>query len=353
MTAAGKSLQMLIQEFFQRHLPVERSASPNTIMAYRDAMKLFLRHATRMAKRNADQLDFSSFDANAVRSFLEALSETAGSCPRTRNQRLAALKAFARYVASVAPEHLERCKTIREILPARTEHPEINYLEKDEVNLLIQALDAKTDRRDRALLLLLYNTGARVQEVVDLNVADFEDGPVPIIRLRGKGRKTRTCPLWSRTAAALRNWLAPRGNAKPDTPLFLNACRRRLSRSGIAHILRDIGKRANLDPKHSRSLSPHVLRHTTAMHLLTSGVDITTIAAWLGHSQLSTTHGYIEIDLRMKQAALTAGDGLLDVDRGSFPSPDLITWLENLGRSYAERDGGEPAPASPPRRHST
>jgi len=338
------SLQALVQDFFEKYLTVERNASRHTVLAYRDGLKLFLRHAAERFGCTADQLDHAALDVGVVRSFLGWLEAQRNAGARTRNHRLAVIKSFARYVASVAPEHLERCRRIRELQPARYDHPEIEYLEDDEVLALLRAIDPITGRRDRALLLVLYNTGARVQELVDLDVSDLRRHPVPLITLQGKGRKQRTCPLWSRTLDAIDAWLAERDI--DGGPLFLNAHHRRLSRSGVTHILRTLAKRAGLSPRHAKHVTPHVIRHTTAMHLLEAGVDITTIAAWLGHSQLTTTHGYVEINLRMKQKAIAAADTLPELSQGTFPQDALLTWLANLGRarSYAQQTAPMTAP---------
>jgi site-specific recombinase XerD len=174
--------------------------------------------------------------------------------------------------------------------------------------------------------------------LVDLNIGDVSLDPIPYVVLIGKGRKQRTCPLWTRTIEAIRAWLAER---QPEpcsvAALFVNTRGGRLSRSGVADILRRLTSRAKISPHHAPRVTPHVIRHTTAMHLLQSGVDITTIAAWLGHAQLATTHGYVEIDLRMKQAAVALADTLPEINRGSFPTGDLLTWLTNLGRSAIMR----------------
>ena len=207
----------------------------------------------------------------------------------------------------------------------------------------MKAIDPGAGRRDRALLLLLYNTGARVQEIVDLDLGDVRLEPIPVVTLEGKGRKQRTCPLWARTVEALAAWLAERG--VEGEPLFLNAQGRRLSRTGVSYILRQIVARAELSPRHAARVSPHVIRHTTAMHLLQSGVDITTIAAWLGHAQLSTTHGYVEIDLRMKQQVVAAA-GLPELTQGKFPRGDLLTWLAALGRPRRYAQSSTLAPAT-------
>ena len=348
MKPALVTLSSLVQDFFEKHLTIERQASRHTVLAYRDALKLFLEHAGARRKRPVDQLDHDVLDANLVRSFLGALHEQRGCGPRTCNQRLAALKAFARFVASVAPEHLERCRRIRELLPARFERPEVRYLDQDEVIALIRSVPA-SHLRDRALLLLLYNTGARVQEVVDLDVGDLRLDPVPVVTLRGKGRKQRTCPLWDRTVAALRDWLDQRPGASLTDPLFLNARATRISRSGVAHLLNCQVKKAGIATRHTLKVSPHVLRHTTAMHLLKQGVDITTVAAWLGHEDLSTTHAYVEIDLRMKQAAVAAA-ALPAIHGGRFPSKGLLSWLTNLGRTNYAQHPPMPEPKFQPSR---
>jgi len=342
---AFATLQALVQDFFEKHLTIERRASRHTVLAYRDSLKLFLQYAAERAGCTADRLDHAVLDTEVVRSFLAWLEKQRQCGARTRNHRLATIKAFARYVASVAPEHLERCRRIRELPPARFEHPEVKYLEDDEILELMRAIAPAEGRRNSALLLLLYNTGARVQEIVDLDVCDVRLDPVPVVTLEGKGRKQRTCPLWARTVDALKIWLAERG--ADDGPLFLNTQGRRLSRSGIAYILRKLAACAGLSPRHAARVSPHVIRHTTAMHLLEAGVDITTIAAWLGHSQLSTTHGYVEVSLRMKQKAVAATAVVPELTQGEFPQGDLLTWLEALGRPKRYAQQQPMLPASP------
>lgn len=338
------SLQALVQDFFEKHLAVERHASHHTVLAYRDSLKLFFRYAAQRVGCAADELDYATLEVDVVRSFLGWLETQRKCSARTRNHRLAAIKAFVRYVASVAPEHLERCRRLRELPPARFEHPEIEYLDDDEIVALVKTIDPDTGRRDRALLLLLYNTGARVQEIVDLDLHDLRLEPIPIVTLEGKGRKQRTCPLWARTVEALTAWLAERG--VEGQPLFLNAQGRRLSRAGVSYILRQLVARAGISPRHATRVSPHVIRHTTAMHLLQSGVDITTIAAWLGHAQLATTHGYVEIDLRMKQKVVATAAGLPALTQGKFPTGDLLTWLAALGRPRRYAQSPPLAPAT-------
>lgn len=355
-STTNKTLQALVQDFFVKHLAIERNASSNTIAAYRDAIKLFLQFASALQGRDPDRLDLEILDVGAVRSFLAWLDKERGCGARTRNHRLAVLKSFARYVCTVAPEHLDCCRRIRELSPASFERPSISYLDDDEVVTLVAAPDASTPagRRDRALLLLLYNTGARVQEIVDLDVGSIHEAGIVVAHLRGKGRKQRSCPLWPRTVTSIRQMLADRPAVGSEQPLFLNARGRRLTRSGIAYILRRAGNRGRLSPRCAERLSPHVMRHTTAMHLLQSGVDITTIAAWLGHAQLGTTHGYVEVDLRMKQAAVDPAAHLPELGTPAYPQPDVIDWLERLGRraGYAQptlRERPRPGPLQPAR----
>lgn len=346
MSCTIVSIQQLVQDFFEKHLTIERNASRNTVMAYRDALKLFLNYAAQRFQCSVDELDHQILDIDVVNSFLRWLENERKCGARTRNHRLAAIKAFVRYIAFAAPEHLERCRRIRELPPARFEQPEVEYLEHEEVGELVKAA---AQRRDRALLLLMYNTGARVQEIVDLDMCDLRLDPVPIIMLKGKGRKQRTNPLLDRTVDALRQWLAERGDA--EGPLFLNVQGRRLSRSGVAYILRKLAEQAGLVPQHAVRVTPHVIRHTTAMHLLRSEVDITTIAAWLGHSQLTTTHGYVEIDLRMKQRALAATATLPELTQGKYPEGELLSWLAGLGRSRRYVESPPPMPAAVLRRN--
>lgn len=344
------SFSALVQDFFCRYLALERNLSRNTVLSYRDALKLLLCFLSDSEKRAPETLTCCEvLDPERVRAFLRWLAEERGCKASTRNQRLAALKSFARYVASRAPEHLDRCRQIRELPRARTEQKEVEYLDSDEIARVVQAPEPNdiAGLRDRALLLLLYNTGARVQEVCDLAVRSVRLNEVPCVRLLGKGRKERVCPLWTRTVSALRAWLHSRGSPADDAPLFLNARGRRLTRSGVSYVLARAAAKAGFQGfKHARQLTPHVVRHSTAMHLLQVGADLTVIASWLGHSQITTTHGYVTIDLRMKQEALAAATVLPELREGVFPPADVVAWLEQLGgrARYVES-----TPPRPPR----
>jgi integrase/recombinase XerD len=343
----SNSLPSIVQAFFLRFLVGERALSPNTIRSYRDTLKLFLCFAARARACTPDALTFGDMEADLVRAFLRWGETERGYKPRTRNQRLAALKTFFRYVAMNLPEHLERCREIRELPAKRHERPEPEFLEKAEIARLFDAVDpdAPQGLRNQTLLLVLYNTGARVQEVASLDVGDLRHGPMPFVRLCGKGRKVRSCPLWTKTAQALERLISSKATPGPSAPLFLNRQGLRLSRSGIAYIVHTTAVRAGLTkPARARRVTPHVVRHTTAMHLLRAKVDITTIAAWLGHSQLSTTHGYVQVDLRMKEKALEA-TATPKLREGRYPDPGVIEWLDDLAKAphYVQRqDGGDP-----------
>jgi integrase/recombinase XerD len=342
------SVQQLIQDFFEKELATQRNAAHDTVRAYRDALKLFLTHAAEKMGCAVDQLDHAILDVDMVRSFLDWLGDERGCGPRTRNHRLAVIKAFARYVASVAPEHLERCRRIRELRPASFERPEVAYLDEDEVIDLFKAIEPE-EHRDRALLILMYTTGARVSEIVNLDFGDIHLDTVPRVTIQGKGNKQRTCPLQPRTVKVLEGWLAQRGEA--EGPLLLNARGSRLTRSGVAYILRKLVQRAGLKPRRASAVTPHVIRHTTAMHLLRAGVDIVTTAAWLGHSQLATAHGYVEIDLRMKQKALAATSALpAELSGGKLPEGKLLVWLASLGKSQRYVQSPPPMPPREARR---
>lgn len=339
-------LSTVVQKFLEHYLPVERNSSPNTVLSYRDGMILFLRYAAQQRKRSPDALVMEDVDAALVRGWLEWLARTRRASPRTCNQRLASIKSFFKYLAAVAPEHLDRCRLVREIPNRRVEHKEPRYLDKPEVEALQAVARDRASHRDEALVLLLYNTGARVQEVVDLDVEHlFLQAPARVL-LRGKGRKERTCLLWGATVKGIQRWLAERDESQRGSPLFTNSRGARLTRSGVSYILRSLVEQVPALRDRRLPVTPHVLRHTTAMHLLKSSVDLVTIAAWLGHADVSTTHGYVEVDLRMKEAAIAATAPAISPRRRSrYPSAKVIERLEAIGRSpdYAQRRRPESA----------
>ena len=252
-------------------------------------------------------LTLAELDAPVVLGFLDHLERDRRNSVRSRNARLAALRSFYHYAASRDPSQLPVVQRVLAIPRKRHDRPLLGFLAPAEMQAIQDATNRSTwsGRRDHVLLAVLYNTGARVSEMVGLRASDFASGPTATLHLRGKGRKERRVPLWKSTARLLSRWLTD--NAGPaDRPIFPNRGRRPMTRSGVAFRLRVAVQQASAGcpSLRGRRISPHTLRHTTAMHLLQSGVDITVIALWLGHESPTTTHGYIEADLMMKKRAL-------------------------------------------------
>ena len=297
----------LLQDFFQRRLVTQRGASAHTIASYRDTFELLLGYAEQSTGRTPSALTLEDLDAPLILAFLDYLEDERGNSPRTRNLRLTAIRSFMRYVSVRDPTVLPIAQRVLAIPSKRFDRPVLGFLSREEVEALLAAPDRETwsGQRDAVMFAVLYNTGARVSEITRLSVADVLLDRASALHLHGKGRKERVIPLWKTTAAQLRAWLT-RIDQSPDSPVFPNRAGARLSRSGVEHRLRVAIKTASkcCPALSERRISPHTLRHTTAMHLLQSGVDITVIALWLGHEDSATTHLYIQADLAMKEAAL-------------------------------------------------
>ncbi len=323
----------LLQRFFTERLLQQRAVSPRTVAAYRDAFRLFLMYAEDKLDRPPAKLTLCDFDAELILGFLAHLERERHNTVRSRNARLAAIRAFARYVAVQCPPALLLAQQILAIPMKRFDKPLLGFLGRDEVRELLAAPDSSTwcGRRDRVLLKLLYNTGARVSELIGIRVRDLALDVTPSVRLHGKGRKQRTVPLWRETAAEIRHWLAAT-SLQPDQPLLPNRWGRPMTRSNVAErITRAVGMATSQCPSLlGRHISPHTLRHTTAMHLLQAGVDLSVIALWLGHESPVTTHGYVEADLAMKEHALAA-IAPPDVRSTRYrPTDALLAFLQTL-----------------------
>jgi integrase/recombinase XerD len=324
----------LLQRFFTERLLQQRHASPRTIAAYRDTFRLLLKYAEREKGKSPTWLALIDFDAPLVVNFLAYLEFERHNTVRTRNARLATIRAFAHYVALQCPPALQLAQQIQAIPMKRFEKPLLGFLSREEIQALLAAPDGSTwcGQRDRLLLTLLYNTGARVSELIGINVADVTLTPTPSVRLHGKGRKQRTVPLWKETACKVRHWLLY-ANLKPEQPLVPTRMGLPMTRSNVAERIElAMGTAAKQCASlQSRKVSPHTLRHTTAMHLLQAGIDITVIALWLGHESPVTTHGYIEADLSMKERALATIALPPDSRQVRYrPSDDLLKFLESL-----------------------
>lgn len=297
----------LLQRFFAERLLQQKNASPRTIAAYRDTFRLLFGYAKRERGTPPAKLTLNDFDSALTLDFLTYLETERRNTVRSRNARLAAVRAFAHYVAMQCPPALQLMQQILAIPMKRFEKPLLGFLSRDEVQALLAAPDTTTwcGLRDRMMLTLLYNSGARVSEMIGIRVADVTLATTSSVRLHGKGRKQRTVPLWKETAAEIRRWLTY-ADLKAEHPLIPTRKGLPMTRTNAAERLalavRDATERC--PQLQGRQISPHTLRHTTAMHLLQAGVDLTVIALWLGHESPVTTHGYVEADLAMKERAL-------------------------------------------------
>jgi integrase/recombinase XerD len=293
-----------VRRFLIEYVIDERNYSSNTQHSYRDMFRLFLPFAAQRARCPMDQLALDRIRPQMVREFTQHLEKVRHCGASTINQRLTALRAWAGFISTNSPEHLEWSRQIRTVHFRKHVPGPMNYLDKDEMKALLAAPDQNNDQgfRDYALLLFLYNTGARASEASDLRIGDL-DLVSPAVTLHGKGRRVRQCPLWKLTAATLRRLVE---NRAPSQEVFVNRYGQALTRYGIHTLVKRHACRAALTAPTLRTKrpSPHTIRHATAMGLLRSGVDINTIRIWLGHVSLQTTHIYAESDLKMKAKAL-------------------------------------------------
>jgi site-specific recombinase XerD len=323
----------LLQDFFCQYLMNQRNLSPRTVASYRDAFRLLLNFVKARKRKSPAKIQMADLDPACIVAFLSHLEHDRHNGARTRNARLMAIRCFLKYAATCEPTCLAVVQRVLAIPSKRFDRPALGFLSQAEIQAVLEAPDSGTfsGARDRALLALLYNTGARVSEIASLRVSDVALGPGASLRLHGKGRKERAVPLWKNTARLLRQWIQRIGG-NPDAALLPNAANGFMTRSGIAKRLAKAVRSAqrSVPTLRGRRISPHTIRHTTAMHLLQSGVDITVIAIWLGHSNTATTHHYVEADLLMKEKAL----GKLQQPRARLvrykPSDALMSFLNSL-----------------------
>jgi len=319
------------------YLVGERNLARNTQQSYRDAVRLLVVFVAAKRHKNVDELLIPDIDADLLRAFLHHIEEERKCSVSSRNQRLAAIHALASFIAERCPEYLDWCSQLRVIKSKRSAPMPVCYLEKPEIDALLDAPSpgTKLGYRDRALLLFLYNSGARAEETAKLCIQDLSlhsgaDGSLSSVRLQGKGGKIRICPLWASTTVTLKDLVAGRDGKER---VFLNRRSEPLTRFGIHEIVTRYARVAvsRVPEMHKKRIGPHTIRHTTATHLLRAGVDINTIRAWLGHVSINTTNIYAETDLEMKAKAL----GLCAV-KGSRPSkhwrdnPSLMSFLAQI-----------------------
>ncbi len=328
-----------ICSFFEHHLVSERGLSGHTVLAYRDALSLLLHFACRDLKRTVTKLAIEDLSVDLLRRFLVHLERQRKNSVHTRNHRLAAIRSFFQYLATTDPRHLVQAQSILAVPFKRQATRVPEYLEREEVQSIFREIktQAPLGQRDDALLRLLYNTGMRAQELVSLNINHLRYSRPYYVLIHGKGQRERTCPLWPETIRAIKSYLEQRSARLDDAaPLFAAANGNRLTRFGIryivAHRVADAAK--NCPSLLTRKVSPHTWRHTTAMHLLQSNVDLNMIRSWLGHASIETTNTYVEIDLDMKRKTLQAAEKLLPARTKGGPSwqrnRDILSWLSTL-----------------------
>ena len=332
-TSSAPTFAALVQEFFCQRLMAQRNASPETVASYRDTFRLLLGFAAERLNKTPVDMTISDLDPSLVLDFLDHLEKTRGNSVRTRNLRLTAIRSFMKFVSHRDPSALASVQRVLAIPGKRFDRPLVGFLARDEIDAIIAApaTDRWSGRRDRVLFATLYNTGARVSEIIGVRRRDLSLNGSPFVHLHGKGRKDRSVPLWRTTSTALQQWLTILP-ASPDQPVFPNRAGSAMSRSGVEDRLeRAVRAAAATCPTlRDRRVSPHIVRHATAMHLLQAGVDLTVIALWLGHESPTTTHLYVEADLKMKQQALEK-IAPAHVGAGRYrPTDKVLAFLEGL-----------------------
>ena len=333
----SSSLALALHGFLTDYLPQQRAMSSHTLYSYRDSLKLFLQFVAGK-KADPSQLTLQQLTREQATAFLQHLETSRHNKASTRNVRLSAIHSFFRYVGAHHPEHLAEAQRILSIPFKRTTLREIQHLELSEIQAILRGIDRshRHGYRDFVLLSVMFNTGARVSEVVGLHACDlYLDSPASV-HLRGKGRKERSCPLWPQTARALRSHLEQCQIALHERrSIFLNHRGQPLTRFGVRLILQKHVRRAAMSLvslKHKR-LHPHSVRHSTAVYLLRAGVDLSTIANWLGHVSINTTNKYLTLDLETKRQALAKAKPITAHSRrpAAWRSDhNLIKWLESL-----------------------
>jgi integrase/recombinase XerD len=321
-----------VRRFLLEYAASERNLSPNTCASYRDMLVQLLPYAAKRKRASVDALAVTDLSADFVRAFLAHLESERNCSTATRNQRLGSIHALARFIGAHSPEHVEWCAQIRMVPIKKGVANSVTYLEKPEMDALLAAPDQSSSQgaRDHALLLFLYNSGTRASEAASLRVADI-DWYAKSVRIMGKGSKERRCPLWANTIEHLRRFA---GQRPADAHVFLNRRGEPITRFGIHTMIeRHVAKlRATAPQLHGKRISPHVIRHSTATHLLQAGVDINTIRAWLGHVSIDTTSIYAETDMATKKRALATLDrGRTRKAAGGWSrKPDVMEFLRTL-----------------------
>jgi site-specific recombinase XerD len=332
---SSPTLGALIQEFFTDYLPQQKGLRHSSIRSYRDTLRLFLPFIAREAHQPVSRLPLEALTLDRVIAFLRHIEQDRHNRVPTRNHRLASLRTLFEFLGRRAPQMLHVCQQVALIPTKRTPLPETHFLDREQVQSMFARLptEGRYALRDRALLLFLYNTGARVQEVADLRVEHLQLKRPAHVRLHGKGDKWRHCPLWQETAEQLARLIQGGSTSDPRAAVFRSANGQALTRFGLYKRVRQLtaGTQPCGSAGDARRVSPHVWRHTAAVHLLEAGVDVNVIRGWLGHVSLNTTHRYAEITMRMKTDAMK----LCAPSRAAAPASwhrdaSLMDWLRTL-----------------------
>jgi len=328
-----------LSAYFLKHMPARMGYSSNTIKSYRDTFTIFLRYCKGELKIKPEKIDFLLINRNMIEDFLSWLECQKKCSVSTRNLRLAGLHAFFRYIQLELPEYMELCNSILAIKSKKTPVPEMNYLSIEGIKSLLSMPDTnlQSERRDLAVLALMYDTGARVQEIADLQIADIRIKAPATIRLTGKGNKTRIIPLMPQTMNILKKYMVDYGlldETKGSGPLFFNRKSEKLTRAGLSYILKKYVEKAIIDHKDlfPDKMSAHVLRHSKAMHLLQSGVNLIYIRDFLGHSSVTTTEIYAKSNPELKRKAIEAvSPKVMPKEKFSIKEKeDLFEWLRTV-----------------------
>jgi site-specific recombinase XerD len=330
-------LAMALREFFSDFIPRARGLSSCTLLSYRDSLALLLKFMADHIGRPVAELGLEAITPEVVMAFLDHLEAGRHNKASTRNVRLAAIHAFARHVATSRPECLEGCQRILAVPFKRAGARVVDYLEFEEIQAILAGIDRSSPdgRRDFVLLATMFNTGARVQETLDLRPCDLQLERPFQLRLFGKGRKERICPLWPQTAQLLKAFLDEAGiEAGTGERLFRNHRGTPLTRFGIRYLLAKYCDQAkpSVPSLSGKRLHPHSMRHSTAVHLLQAGVDLPTISHWLGHASINTTNRYAKVDLEMKRRAIAKAEPLTPGGPEATwrTNGSILEWLESL-----------------------
>jgi len=323
--------------FFNQYLAAQRGLAANTIIAYRDGLKLLLCYTADTLKKSVDDLSIEDLDETRILAFLDQMEDSGKWNVNTRNLRLTGYRTFFGFIAREEPSLILHCQKVRTIPRKRTEHKTVPYLEEEEMQGLFDSVDPKsrTGIRDKALLLFAYNTGARASEIVGVRRADLRLDTSGQVKVIGKGKKQRSCPLWPETVEAINAYLAQRTPQDPNEDhVFLNARGGPLTRFGLRYIIKKyaVATQTKAPTIEGKPVGPHTIRHSTAMHLLRAGNDINMVRCWLGHADLNTTHAYVEIDMEMKRKMLEKAEAPAGKKTPEWRQPKVLEWLNRLDK---------------------